>query len=319
MILALLLTLTAHACTFPEKAKVLFAETTLDQNIALFEEESRCLYVISPECPTILKSAQLSETPSAVEIQPGSGRIYFYYPSSFELRSLDPVTLQEKLEAKLSTGRSCTREKQGDIEVEKCHTIAPENLDISLSDTTIVLHSRHTLLAANASAPRFTSAYPHNWYFGVRVAYSPESSRLLVLENLPSGESIVKWFVLNHGLKLLSPLPATALQSSGIKKVYFLQEGDYFLASNGLIYRTGDMQLTAQIPAFDSAYPQSQGLFTVSAVDSLFKITFFNANLRPEHFTYVNQRPLLLLPGYGVFPEGSLKEIIRSLPGIPHE
>jgi hypothetical protein len=319
VILALLLTLTAHACTFPEKARVLFAETTPDQNIALFEERSRCLYVISPAGPRILNSAQLTETPSAVEIQPGSGRIFFYYPSSFELRALDPVTLEEKLVAKLSTGRSCTREKQGDIEVEKCQMITPENLDIALSDTTIVLHSRRTLLAANTSAPRFTSAYPHNWYFGVRIAYSPESSRLLVLENLPSGESIVKWFVLNHGQKLLSPLPGTTLQSSGIKRAYFLQGGDYFLANTGLVYRTGDMQLTAQIPAFDQAFPLGEGIFTVSAVDALFKITFFSASLRAEHFSYVNQRPLLLIPGYGVFPQGPLHEIIRPLRGILYE
>lgn len=319
MILALFLSLTAHACNFPDQAKVLFAKTTVDQNIALFEEKSRCLYVISPEGPTILRSAQLTEIPSAVEIQPGSGRIFFYYPTSFELRSLDPVALQEKLEAKISSGRSCNTEKQRGIEVMKCQTLAPQNLNIALSESTIVLHSRHTLLAANSSAPRFTSAYAHNWYFGVNVAYSPESSRVLVLENLPSGESIVKWFVLNHGLKLLSPLPATTLQSSGIKRVYFLQGGDYILANTGLIYRTGDMQLTAQIPSFDQAFPVSQGIFTVSAVDALFKITYFNAHLRPETFSYERDRPLLLSPGYGIFSQGPLHEIIRPLRGIPHE
>lgn len=313
LLLLLLSPIAQAACIFPAQANILKAEA-IGTNIALLESQTNCLYAFSPTREQ-LWAIPLASTPSDFKFHTESQKIFFYFPQPQEIRSIHLPSLTQKVEARFQPKETCTKQRVGDIEAENCTQLESENFRILLGRNEIILTTRGSFLLASLNDFNFRSLRPFNWHFGAEVSFDPISGRVLALRNEPSGESIVSWYILNHKLILLSPLPAVSILSSGLKRLYFFPGGEYFLADNGLIYRTSDLEIAAKIQKFEDAYFAGSKIITVTtAEEGLFKATIHNQHLRPVAFEYFFARPILFTEKFAVLPTGSLQEILRGLP-----
>jgi hypothetical protein len=319
MILSLLLPLLAHACSFPENSKITAAADTGNYQVALAEEKSQCLYFVRAEKNEIFASLKLTESPSDIQWHAHSRRLFFYLTGAAELRSFAPGEKESRLEAKFEPRRHCETTEAAGVRMENCREIKSSPYKILLGKNELLLSYGNTVLAARLGEYNFRPVADGNWYFGVQIKYDAESNVALALQNYPSGESMVYWYILNQKNQLLAPVPTQSLLSSDITNVYFLNR-NYFLANTGLVYRLSDFALVANLGSpFEEAFFAEEKIAAVSAADTLFKATIYNSNLRPVSFEYFSVRPLFITAGPNesllyVFPEGKLTDSLRLLP-----
>ncbi len=313
--------LASAPCVFPERAEVLFAEAVSDHNIALVEKHSLCLYVIAPQEPKVLWSLPLEGPPSDIKYLRSEQKIFLYFPQSATLKSIHLPTQALAIETSLPPGETCAESTEQGIKIESCRPFPNRAFKILAGETEIFLSSGSLLLALPLSGPPQVRVLPLSFlFFSQRILLHPATGRLLLLSNFPSGESTVHWKLLTSAGTLVSPLPNLALWGIGLKEIYFLPGGDFFLIDTGQIYRVRDFSYVATLgQELEKAFFVDEKIVSLRQEENLYKATVFNQNLRPISFEYFFQSPLLIAPANPgsllyVFSQGTLSELFQTLP-----